>query len=757
MALKDLFFTIFAQDKTGTAFDSVEDKMKRAGDASDKLGTRLDTVGKRFATLGVATGAATAVIGMGLKDAITAAADWEAALNRTQAAIKPTNEQMEQLGDLTRKLGRDTKFSAGEAAGAVEMLGKNGLNASQILDGALTASLDAAAAAGAGLSDAADVVTDAMASFGVKTSELDRVVNGMSGTMVASKMDFDDYRLALGQAGGVAGGVGVSLEDFNTALAATSTLFASGSDAGTSFKTFLTTLTGKSAKAGALIDQLGMEFYDASGNMKSMADIAQELQDGLSGLSDEAKTSKMTEIFGTDAMRTAIGLARAGKQGFEEFQKQIGDVSAAEQAEARMMGAAGAMEKWNSAVEGFGIAVAQSGVLDAFTSLVDMGTDVVNWLGEADPMFLRAGTAAAVLVAAIAPLAGVVAAVTIAFGALSAPVLAVVGGAVALAAAFAAFWPEIQSSYEWVSGKLGPALEWVQGIFAAIPQPVKDVATVVAALANPFALVAIGVDDFGASFSRVFENVKTITIDTVTAVSDWLGNKFNALMDSVGSKVEWVEGKFFWLYDKVVGNSWVPDLVEEIGKSFGQLDGNMVKVTDDATGSVNDSFKGLWSDVSGGLKGMVTDGELTFTGFMETLNNVGTRYADKIVDNVFDTLSDGIFNALSSAFSGASTGGSASSGGLGGLFSSADSWASGLLGFDTGGSFTVTGRAGMDRNVAAVRLSEGEEVNVTKRGQSAGNTVNVYIQTQDVSSFKSSKAQIGRQLSAAVNASLRGA
>jgi hypothetical protein len=81
----------------------------------------------------------------------------------------------------------------------------------------------------------------------------------------------------------------------------------------------------------------------------------------------------------------------------------------------------------------------------------------------------------------------------------------------------------------------------------------------------------------------------------------------------------------------------------------------------------------------------------------------------------------------------------------------------GLLGFDSGGAFTVQGRAGMDRNVAAVKLSAGEEVQVTRRGGGGSPNVTVNISTQDAASFKASRAQVGRQISAAVSAGMRAA
>lgn len=121
---------------------------------------------------------------------------------------------------------------------------------------------------------------------------------------------------------------------------------------------------------------------------------------------------------------------------------------------------------------------------------------------------------------------------------------------------------------------------------------------------------------------------------------------------------------------------------------------------------------------------------------------------DRIFDLAFSPAWDRLFDNLqqSSLFGGGGGGLN-----LGGLLGGVGKAASNLLGFDTGGAFTVRGRAGTDRNVAAVRLSEGERVEVLRRGEGAGGRpVNVYIQTPDPAAFAASRAQVGRQIAAAV-------
>lgn len=333
---------------------------------------------------------------------VNAAADFEAGMNRVGAALDETDAEFAALRAAALEMGRTTSFTAIESADAIEILAKNGLAASDILGGALNASLLLAASSGTDLASAGDIATDVMLQFGKGADELGGVVDGITGVLLASKFGIDDYRLALAQAGGVAGGAGVSFEDFNAAIAATSSMFASGSDAGTSFKTFLTTLIPKSAAAEAHMRELGLQFFEADGSMKSMAEIAQELQDGLAGLSEEARNEALKEIFGTDAMRTAIGLMNAGAEEIERLNAAIGDASAQEQADARMRGFAGTMRKFSSAVEGLNIAIGTA-LLPGLTRLAELAATVVG------PLTTLAETYPEVTTAVVAASAGLVA------------------------------------------------------------------------------------------------------------------------------------------------------------------------------------------------------------------------------------------------------------------------------------------------------------------------------------------------------------
>ena len=146
------------------------------------------------------------------------------------------------------------------------------------MDGAIEASANFASAAGTNLGTSATVVSDALNIFKLSADEVTNAVDQMTGVTIASKFGAEDYALALAQGGAAAKVAGVSFEDFNTTIAAISSAFSSGSDAGTSFKVFTQRLIPTSDNAAAAMERLGLEFFTATGQIKPMKEIAEELK-----------------------------------------------------------------------------------------------------------------------------------------------------------------------------------------------------------------------------------------------------------------------------------------------------------------------------------------------------------------------------------------------------------------------------------------------------------------------------------------------
>lgn len=386
-------------------------------------------------------------VGIGLTAAVTlpfagmavvtkrGAGAFEKSMNNVHAALRGIDSStLDQLSKAARALGPAVGRSATEAADGIETLALAGMSADAILSGGLEQTLRLAAANAAELGAAAAVVTDVMAQFGKSSGELPEVVNQVTGALDASKLSFNDFRDAIAQGGGVAGAAGVSFADFNTALAGTASLFGSGSDAGTSFKTFITTLTPKSKEAAEMMKRLGLDFYDAGGRMKSLADIADMLREKLGNLSDRSRTAVLTEIFGADAMRTAIGLMRLGGQAFDDLQNSIASTDAGEKLAIQLQGAQESTNRLAKAFDGLKIALGATGILAAFTWVTDALTSVVEWMTDLPPIVHQVAVSLWAVSAATGPmLLGLMA-----IGKVLAPIILLRGGFGLLGTAIAA-------------------------------------------------------------------------------------------------------------------------------------------------------------------------------------------------------------------------------------------------------------------------------------------------------------------------------
>jgi TP901 family phage tail tape measure protein len=334
------------------------------------------------------------------------AGSFEGQMKRVEAALdNVTGDQLKQLSDQARDLGPRVGKGATEAAEGIEELGLAGVSAADILGGGLKATLDLAAAGMADVAPAAGLVTDVMGQFKKTAADLPAVVQNVVGAMDASKFGFNDFAGAVAQGGGVAASAGISFNDFATAVAATSTQFSSGSDAGTSFKTYIQSLVGNSDEAKFAMKKLGIEFFDAQGRMKPLGEQAEILRKALGNLTDESKTDALKTIFGSDAARTAIGLMEQGRVGFEKLATTVagGDVEA--KIAKRLEGSEAASKRianaWESLKIAFGI---EGGLITPLTALKNGYASLLESISHASPAMLKLGTVFSGLAAAMGPL-----------------------------------------------------------------------------------------------------------------------------------------------------------------------------------------------------------------------------------------------------------------------------------------------------------------------------------------------------------------
>lgn len=347
--------------------DDAFERNKKSAEGFDKALTRASIVG-------------TAALGAMGTAAIFTAAEFEKGLDQVGAVSGATEADLARLRKEALAIGADTAFGAGQALAAMEELAAGGRSVEQILVEA-RASADLAAAGNYNLADSARTVATTMDIWRTDQLQTNEVINRLAGAANVSRFGVEDMAQAIAMGGGAAAIAGVDFADFTTTIALTAAAFSSGSDAGTSFKTFVAALPGNSKEAKDAIKALGLEFFDASGNMRSMAEITDELRLKLGPLSEEQQIVALKTIFGNDAMRTAAGLIRSTAGEYEAMSAILRDTDAADVAAQRMGNLHGDIEELKGSLETLAIAFGTQ-ALPALSEAAQAATGATNAFGE---------------------------------------------------------------------------------------------------------------------------------------------------------------------------------------------------------------------------------------------------------------------------------------------------------------------------------------------------------------------------------------
>jgi TP901 family phage tail tape measure protein len=259
------------------------------------------------------------------------AADFDKQMSHVDAVANATAKQMGMLRQAALDAGRDTQFTAVDAAKAEEELVKAGVSVKDVLGGGLAGALDLAAAGQMELADAATIAAQAMNIFHLQGSAVPHVADVLASAANKSAADMHDLGDAMRQGGLVASQFGLSMEDTIGTLAAFADRALIGSDAGTSLKSMLAQLAAPSGKTAALMRQLGIEVYDAQGKFIGITKFAGVLQRQLGGLTQAERDHAVAQIFGTDAMRSANVLYSLGEQGLKDYITAVDDSGAAQE------------------------------------------------------------------------------------------------------------------------------------------------------------------------------------------------------------------------------------------------------------------------------------------------------------------------------------------------------------------------------------------------------------------------------------------
>jgi len=406
------------------AYDKANRQAVRSATAAEAAQARASRRSAQSAAiLGRAAKVGVGAFALASAYAVKQAADFEQKLNGFQAVAGATAQQMELVSKKSKALGADMTLpgtSAKDAAEVMTELAKGGLSVADSMDAA-KGSILLSNAAQIGNAEAAGYVVKALNAYELKGRDATRVADLFAASANATAAEMPEMAQALQQAGTVAHGLGIPIQDTVTLLGELHNAGIKGSDAGTSLKTMLSSLQPGSVEAKGAIKSLGVDVFDAQGKFVGVRSVVDQYSTALGKLNQEQRVAAIRTIFGSDAQRAATVIFGKGTATYDALRRKIQEQGvAADIGQSKMKGFNGAIEGVKSVVETAAISMGE-GLLPALTGGLKSLGDAIGGIdggggfeklgagvGEFAALVLSAfGQVASAATAIIGPIAGV--------------------------------------------------------------------------------------------------------------------------------------------------------------------------------------------------------------------------------------------------------------------------------------------------------------------------------------------------------------
>lgn len=278
--------------------------------------------------------------------------DFEDAIAQVGAVANASDEDLKKLTDTARQLGRDTSFSASQAAEGMKYLAMAGFDAKETI-AAMPGMLDLAAAGNTDLGTTADVASDILSAFKLKADEMGTVSDTLAKTFTTSNTSLEMLGETMKYVGPVAASLGMSLQDTSAMAGMLGNVGIKASQAGTVLRAALLRLSappkmakdalgelagvagpeldelyeqiGDTGDAKSALEEIGMTTKDTQGNLRPMVDILEELNMRTKDMGTAQKAEIFKNVFGTEASAGMIALAEQAAITVDKYGNQIVD------------------------------------------------------------------------------------------------------------------------------------------------------------------------------------------------------------------------------------------------------------------------------------------------------------------------------------------------------------------------------------------------------------------------------------------------
>ena len=155
-----------------------------------------------------------------------------------------------------------------------------------------------------------------------------------------------------------------------------------GTKSGTTLRSILSRMINPTERAAEVMEELGIEFYNTDGTMKSLSEIISIVNEKTSGLTEQQMNQALSTIYGQQALTGMLALMKAGPSKIDELTNSYlnCDGAAAEMAGTINDNTKGAWIEFKSALEGAAIAIGEV-LLPHLRKGIEWLTDMVSATG----------------------------------------------------------------------------------------------------------------------------------------------------------------------------------------------------------------------------------------------------------------------------------------------------------------------------------------------------------------------------------------
>lgn len=293
---------------------SFSSTIERAGQSVQSFGSsttkRLAGVGKAMTVAGAATTA------MGIKS-VKSFGDFQQSLNQAAVIAGGTSKDISGLADVANRMGAELPLSAQDAAAAMVAMARDGASIGTIKK-EFPAIAQASTAAGADLQTTASVVQQAMNIWGKSLKSPQQAAGILVQVANQSNASIESMQQALADIGPTASAAGYSMQDTANAIGLLTNTGMSAAQASQNLNHAIVLMQSPTKKSQGYMDELGLSFRDAEGNMKPIPQIASELNSAFDraakstkGFGKEQQDAALKAMFGQDGMRVMRTLMKS--------------------------------------------------------------------------------------------------------------------------------------------------------------------------------------------------------------------------------------------------------------------------------------------------------------------------------------------------------------------------------------------------------------------------------------------------------------